>query len=241
MFCLVQSIIGAVEHNFKALSPISCDRRPALSVNDARETSAHIPSRSLSFRTMSYGASSHGALSHGASSHVASSHDAPEDGLTMPALIFKKLRPLSNGSIPSALANSMEEAPVFDDEQILSAARWPLHFSGPDSTQVDAFLLLVRLKDQIVEACTKCHQACYETRKVSKDMAKRMEQQVAEHDMAQQSLQSFLPEDAEGFGEATDHATIGSSITAPAKDAFSHSQTNLQEPPIEQLEIIGDL
>jgi hypothetical protein len=152
----------------------------------------------------------------------------------MPVLIFKKLRPLSSGSLPSGLVNSTEEAPIFDDERISAAARWPSHFTGPNSAQVDAFLLLVRLKDQIIEACTKCHQACYDTRKVTKEMAKRIDHQVAE-------LPVFIPEDTDGFGDATDHVAAAGSVSAPAKDAFSHSQTNLQEPPIEQLEIIGDL
>jgi hypothetical protein len=133
----------------------------------------------------------------------------------------------------------MEDAPVFDDERILAAAHWPLHFTGPDSTQVDAFVLLVRLKDQIVEACTKCQQACYETRKVTKDMAKRIEHQAAEAHVPRTSFQPFAAEDAEGYGEASDHGIMSGSA-APAKDAFSHSQTNLQEPPIEQLEIIGN-
>jgi hypothetical protein len=154
----------------------------------------------------------------------------------MPVLIFKKLRPLPNGLMPSALVNSMEEAPIFDDERIAAAARWPLHFPGPNSVQVDAPQLLLRLKDQIVEACTKCQQACYETRKVTKEMAKRMEHQVPAQCA---SVMSLAEDDAEVFGQATDTASFSTFVSAPSKDAFTDSQTNLQEPPIEQLEIIG--
>lgn len=140
-------------------------------------------------------------------------------------MVFKKLRPLA-GPISSVL---VEEPPLtlsLHDEDKLRETRWPLEFSDAMLGKVDGQQLLTRLKQQIVEGCRKCREACLSTRKVTKEMAKRMQQHAPTEERVS------YQEDAQQDGE--------SSITGTTtRDDPKDLQFKLEEPPIEQLEEIG--
>jgi hypothetical protein len=152
-------------------------------------------------------------------------------------LVFKKLRPSPESvrPAPAAATSSAEDPPpllTHDDEEMATLTRWPSHFEDASLGRVDGQLLLARLKIQIIDACKRCQEACKNTRKVTKEMARRMQQHVRAADDSMNHM-SLTPEDAEVFG---DSASVASSAT---KESANDLQTNLQEPPIEQLEEIG--
>jgi hypothetical protein len=141
----------------------------------------------------------------------------------------------------------MEDPPVYDDDHVSAIARWPSVFSDSSSNHADSQQLLIRLKSQIVDACTRCRQACYETRKVTKDMAmvfskalvevagndKKDDDFIPEEDLAAESIDASEPPSSAAFAHAAGQRD-------PAKDSQSSLQMNLAEPPIEQLEDIGE-
>jgi len=223
---MFKKIIDAVEHNAKAISPYPSLRRP-LQADDLRE-SASSPRLTSS-----------------------SSSRTPEaEEFYAPPLIYKKLRPShkSAGPTSSAQFNVMEDPPVYDDDHVSAIARWPSVFSDSGSNHADSQQLLTRLKNQIVDACTKCRQACYETRKVTKDMAMVFSKALVDVTGNDKKDLDFIPED-DFAGESIDASEPPSSSAFaqsagqrdPAKDSQSSLQMNLAEPPIEQLEDIGEL
>ena len=203
-----QNIIDAVEINFRALSPNPVMRpRPALSVEGLDPVSPSLPS-SPSFRPSS----------------LRFSECAVEE---QPVLVFKKLRPPAG---PISSVHVEEPPPILSphDEDKLLSTRWPSEFSDTILGKVDGQQLLTKLRQQIVDACRKCREACLSTRKVTKEMAKRMQQHAPTEERV-----SFS-EDAQQFGENSSFTG-----TTSTRDASKDLQFNLQEPPIEQLEEIG--
>ena len=225
--CLIlffQIIIDAVEINARALSPNpSSNLRSSIHL-DAQEFSASSQPSSPSFRPAST------PIFRQFSSRM--SESAIEETL----LVFKKRRPLpkSVGSVSSGATNPTEEPAHIltqDDEAMIAATRWPLHFSDPNLGRMDGQQLLVRLKSQIVENCKKCRDACYNTRKVTKEMLRKLQQHAQ---TGEERHSNSTPDDAEvNVGETS----VASSVVT--KDSAKDLQTNLQEPPIEQLEEIG--
>jgi hypothetical protein len=110
---------------------------------------------------------------------------------------------------------------------MLRATRWPSEFSDAISGKVDGQQLLTKLKQQIVEGCRKCREACLSTRKVTKEMAKKMQQHAPTEERVS------YQEDAQQDGESS--SITGTSTRDDPKDL----QFKLEEPPIEQLEEIG--
>jgi hypothetical protein len=102
----------------------------------------------------------HAAVEHNAKAISPQPPAPPSSSLQFPSeptplLIFKKPRP------PPKLASwAIEDPPTLDDDQVAAAARWPSNFNDVDLQQV-----VHRLKDQIMNACLKCQDACFETRK----------------------------------------------------------------------------
>jgi hypothetical protein len=141
----------------------------------------------------------------------------------------------------------MEDPPVYDDDHVSAIARWPSVFSDSSSNHADSQQLLTRLKSQIVDACTRCRQACYETRKVTKDMAVVFSKASVDPAGNDKKSLDFIPEDDLGAesidaSEAPSGAAFANAAGQrdAAKDSQSSLQMNLAEPPIEQLEDIGE-
>ncbi len=225
LFLLFQNIIDAVEINARVLSP-----NPSTLLNASSRVRSPLAVDSQDLATASL--SSFSSLRPvSSSSFRKTSETAFEEAL----LVFKKLRPSPKSvrPAPAAATSSAEDPPpllTHEDEEMVALTRWPSHFVDASLGRVDGQLLLARLKIQIIDACKRCQEACKNTRKVTKEMARRMQQHLR---AVGDSNMSLTPEDAEVFGEA---ASVASSAT---KESANDLQTNLQEPPIEQLEEIG--
>jgi hypothetical protein len=219
---IFQNIIEAVEINARALSPNPSSILRSSIHCDAQEYAAASQPSSPSVRPASTPIFRH------ASSRMS------ESSFDETLLVFKKRRPSpkSVGSVPSGATHPTEDpAPILnkDDEAMISAIRWPLHFSDPIVGRIDGQQLLERLKAQIVDNCKKCRDACYNTRKVTKEMLRKLQQ----HAQTGEERQSYsIPDDAEVLRETS----AASSVT---KDSAKDLQTNLEEPPIDELEVIG--
>jgi hypothetical protein len=186
---VLQNIMDAAEHNSRALDPKLPRRSPSLAASAQCNRDTPPPPHDVQAEAENPKASAR------------------------PLLIFKKLRSTSSGRPTSGQASIMEEPPTSDSELIAAAAVWPVHFAEAGASEVDSQQLLVRLKAQVMDACTKCHLACYETRRVTKEVARQQARKVEQLD---------AQDDAELVGYS-----------------LSDSQTKFEEPPIEQLEIIG--
>ena len=137
----------------------------------------------------------------------------------------------------------MEEPPTLDDDQVAEAARWPSKFNDVDAQQV-----LNRLKAQILDACTKCRDACLETRKTVKEVAKKKLQKQASQRRHLGGLEDIATEDSvEASASVTAQAAVTSASAVPSSavagtvssSGFVDTHSQLETPPIEQLEVIG--
>lgn len=189
------------------------------------------------------------ASSAGSSDDVASSGlHSPSESLTSaqsaPLLIFKKLRPPQKSA--SAQAECIEDPPTLDDDQVAAAARWPSIFNDVDLQQV-----VNRLKVQIMDACTKCRDACFETRKTVREVARRRVQKEATRRRNLGTMEDEIDDLAEGAAAvAKPEASVSSNASAPGPNStavaamapsssFADTASQLDAAPIEQLEVIG--
>ena len=188
------------------------------------------------------------ASSVGSSDDVASSGpQSPSESLTSaqsaPLLIFKKLRPPQKSA--SSQAECIEDPPTLDDDQVAAAARWPSIFNDVDLQQV-----VNRLKVQIMDACTKCRDACFETRKTVKEVARRRVQKEATRRRNMGTMEDEIDDLGEGIAAAakpeasvSNASAAGPNSTAVAamapSSSFVDTASQLDAAPIEQLEVIG--
>jgi hypothetical protein len=158
-------------------------------------------------------------------------------------LIFKKLRPPQKSA--SSQAECIEDPPTLDDDQVAAAARWPSIFNDVDLQQV-----VNRLKVQIMDACTKCRDACFETRKTVKEVARRRLRREATRRKNLDIMEDEIDDLGEGIAAAakpeasvSNASAAGPNSTAVAamapSSSFVDTASQLDAAPIEQLEVIG--